>query len=84
LPGGSDSHAQGINNLGQIVGVSTVSTLRAFLWTETSGMIDLNDAVPSNSGWVLQDATAITDNGYIAGYGINPQGRQHGFILLPL
>src|SRR5262249_58040974 len=86
LPGGTNSSAQGINNLGQIVGYSYTTRLgdaHAFLWSDATGMLDLNDLLPSDSGWTLQGATAIDDHGDITGYGTNPQGNLSGFILVP-
>jgi probable HAF family extracellular repeat protein len=86
LPGGTSSSAQGINNLGQIVGYSFTTQIdgaHAFLWTDATGMLDLNDLIQSNSGWTLRGATAIDDQGDITGYGVNPQGIDAGFILVP-
>jgi probable HAF family extracellular repeat protein len=45
-------------------------------------MLDLNAAIPQNSGWMLIEARGISDNGKIAGYGtIN--GVQHAYLLTP-
>ena len=44
--GGDSSQAYGINDNGQVVGVSTLAdgvTSHAFLWTEDTGMVDLGD-----------------------------------------
>ena len=46
-------------------------------------MTDLN-SLTSSSGWTLSDATAINDNGWIAGYGLNPTGQEHAFLLTPI
>jgi probable HAF family extracellular repeat protein len=86
LSGGTFSSAEGINNLGQIVGYSYTTQFggtHAFLWTDATGMLDLNDLLPANSGWILGDATAIDDHGDITGWGVNPQGNTSGFILVP-
>lgn len=41
-------------------------------------MQDLNDLLPANSGWVLEQAAGINDNGIIVGRGtIN--GETHAF-----
>ena len=47
-------------------------------------MQDLNTMMfDPASGWDLQYATAINDNGQIVGYGINPDGYEHAFLLNP-
>ncbi|GBC93558.1 hypothetical protein HRbin15_02057 [bacterium HR15] len=58
---------------------------RAFLWTEATGMIDLNVAYAAllPPGARLIRATDISPDGrYIVGIGINPEtGIQEGFLL---
>jgi probable HAF family extracellular repeat protein len=79
------SSAQGINNLGQVVGYSEVSDTaerRAILYSD-GVMQDLNSLIPADSGWNLQEAKAINDNGYIVGVGFNKDGQQHAFLLIP-
>ncbi len=58
---------------------------RAFLWTETHGMIDLQEAYAyllAPEGRLIR-ATGISPDGrYIVGIGINPETRiQEGFLL---
>lgn len=82
----TSSRALGINNFGQIVGYSYHNGgaySRAFLW-EQGEMFNLNELVSSASGWVLTEAHAINDAGQIVGYGINPAGEIHGFLLTPV
>lgn len=84
--GGSYSAGKGINNLGYVVGVSYVTgdaAQHAFLYTPANGMVDLNSLLPSGSGWTLIAANAINDAGQITGYGVNPAGAQHAFVLTP-
>jgi len=85
LPGASSSAAHGINNVGQVVGASYYSATNeshAFVWSPSTGMLDLNTLIPANSGWFLQYALAINDKGQIVGYGLlNGQGE--GFLLTP-
>jgi probable HAF family extracellular repeat protein len=85
LPGGSVSAAEGINNAGQVVGVSDFSgRLHAFVWSPSTGMLDLNSLIPANSGWVLIGATAINDQGQIVGEGtLNGQQTPEAFLLTP-
>jgi len=77
------SIAYGINNNGVIVGADpTIS--HAFVYANGT-MTDLNTLIaPVNSGWTLQDACAINDSGQIAGYGVNPAGQVHAFVLNPI
>jgi probable HAF family extracellular repeat protein len=80
--GGDTSAAYAINASGEVVGTSiTTSTSDAFLYTTSSGMIDLNSLLPAGSGWDLQVATAINDSGQVVGFGMNPEGQQEAFLL---
>src|SRR5262249_36473261 len=47
-----------------------------------TAMQDLNGQVPSSSGWQLQEAQGINDNGQIVGYGLI-NGQRHAFLLTP-
>jgi probable HAF family extracellular repeat protein len=44
---------------------------------------NLNNLVPPGSGFTLDDATAINDNGQIVVNGYNAQGQEHAFLLTP-
>ena len=83
--GGFSSAGNAINDLGWVVGTSYLSdnaSQRAFLYTAATGMIDLNTLLPISSGWILQEARGINENGQIVGVGtIN--GQTHGFLLTP-
>ena len=73
-----------INNRGEIVGFSLgLNGPRAYLWKHGQ-MIDLNTAIPADSGWTLMFSESINDRGQIAGWGVNPGGAVHGFLLRPL
>jgi len=76
-----NSVAYGINDAGQIVGVSSnyCSGGGAFLY-EGGAMTDLNSFLPTSSGWELEAATAINDSGQIVGTGII-NGQVHAFLL---
>jgi probable HAF family extracellular repeat protein len=84
--GGPGSNANGINNLGEIVGQSQTDNnfndYAAFLYVGGT-MYNLNSLIPANSGWVLQSAAAINDCGQIVGDGLNPDGLSHAFLLTP-
>jgi probable HAF family extracellular repeat protein len=85
LPGNNPSAALGINNAGQAVGWSSAATGNsAFLW-QNSVMTDLSTVVGvAGTGWSLFEAAAINDAGQIVGYGFNPLGQEHAFILTPV
>lgn len=85
LPGFEQSYAYGINNSGQIVGscsIPNAQPVHAFLYVK-GAMFDLNNMIGPGSGWTLQRGTAINSNGQIAGFGIDPAGKQEGFLLTP-
>jgi probable HAF family extracellular repeat protein len=82
--GGDSSFAYGINDAGQMVGNSLTSgnaSDHAFVY-QNGRMADLNDLTPG-SGWLLSVAYAINNNGLIVGFGVNPLGQGHAFLLTP-
>ena len=72
LPGDDYSTAEAINSQGIIVGqagpYATPSSNHAVMWVNGK-IIDLNTLLAPNSGWYLQTADAINDNGEIVGRG---------------
>jgi probable HAF family extracellular repeat protein len=90
LPGYEGGAAAGINNKTQVVGFcgnfygSNLGgpDVRAFIWTKAKGMRDLNSLIPSLSGWRLEIAQAINEQGQITGAGVIG-GQRHGFLLTP-
>jgi probable HAF family extracellular repeat protein len=76
--------AFGVNDLNQVVGYSTTASNdpHAFIWSAKSGIQDLNDLIPANSGWVLVWASAINKAGQITGWGI-VHGENHAYLLTP-
>ena len=81
---GGHSIAFALDNVGRVVGESAdpMGRTRAFLWQDGQ-MHDLNDFIPSDSGWTLVRATAINDAGQIAGEG-TLNGEKRPFLLTPL
>lgn len=83
--GGTNSVAYDINSVGEVVGSAQVAggAFRAFIYDQASRtMADLN-VLTAGSGWTLVEARDINDNGKIVGYGINPSGFAHAFLLTP-
>lgn len=76
---GLDPVADAINNHGVIVGESGNG---AWIWSSGTFQ-NLNNLVPAGSGFTLDDATAINDNGQIVADGHNAQGQEHAFLLRP-
>lgn len=73
---GKSSYANAINAGGVIVGTSGY---RAFKW-EADVMTDLNSLLPPNSGWVLEVAYGINNQGSIVGQG-QRYGQPRAFLL---
>lgn len=84
--GSLQSWGFGINSTGTIAGKMQVPGGQFVVFhamVVTNGkMQDLNKLIPSNSGWVLDEAYAINDAGQIVGYGEH-QGQVRGFLLTP-
>ncbi|MDB5885646.1 MAG: hypothetical protein JWR74_1817 [Polaromonas sp.] len=77
LPGGVDTRARDVNSRGEVVGTSSsTSGDRAFVWTASTGMLDLNTlvAVP---GLVMTDALSINRRGDIVVMGYDGQAGAH-------
>ncbi len=96
LSGDSSSAAVKVNLFGQVIGMSgNVVTLdstwheyemdvagRPFVWSESTGMQDLNTLINPFAGWVLNTATDINEEGQIVGSGTK-NGQVHGYLLTP-
>jgi probable HAF family extracellular repeat protein len=82
LPGEGFSEAHAINTAGHVVGDSS---LRPFLWTPADGMLELSTLLDSSgAGWNLDRAMSINDANQIVGWGTNPSGATHAFLLTPV
>ena len=70
IPNMTESAAYGVNELGVVVGHSSVpnGAVSAFTWSPTTGMVPL---VPTGAGWGNTYAFSINDGGQIAGVAIN-------------
>ena len=86
LPASGWSYAQGINDLGHIVGWMNPSGLvpsRAFLYA-AGVAVDLNDLIPAGPGWLLNAAYDINDAGQIVGVGTLAGNNGRIFLLTPV
>jgi uncharacterized membrane protein len=74
--------ARSINDIGQIVGDYAD---HAYLFDSTGqgNNIDLNALIDPSSGWTLKTAYGINNSGWIVGEGMNPNGYNRAFLLIP-
>jgi len=88
LPNGYDSYAYDVSADGAVVvgmAINAAGQGRAFRWTASGGMEDLNTTYANllTPGSYLERATAISPDGrYIVGWGVNAAtGRLEAFLL---
>ena len=85
LPGDVASQAIGVNDEGQVVGLSIDAdgNAAAFLWRD-GVMTDLNTLIPANSPLFLFVASDIDSRGQIVGWGVETStGETHAFLATP-
>ena len=84
VQGDVDSAAIGINDIGQIVGVSLDASFnpRAFL-RQGQELIDLNTLVPTGSPLYLASACSINTAGEIVGFAFDNSGNVHVYLAVP-
>jgi probable HAF family extracellular repeat protein len=84
LPGDTDSDANYMNGLGQVIGFSaTSSAVRAFIW-QNGAMTDLNTLISPSSGFQLAIAYTINNAGQISAQAVVERtGETHAVILTP-
>lgn len=86
-----NSHASAINASGQVVGDAdylaswdAVPEPHAVLYDTDGILYDLNELIPADSGWTLNSALGISDDGRIVGYGTASDGETRAFLLTPI
>jgi uncharacterized membrane protein len=79
------SQPRAINNCDVIVGSfgPFADAERAFIWEKSRGFRDLNTDIASDSGWKLESATSINDQGEVVGRGDYKGQDDTGFLLIP-
>jgi len=82
LPDEEDA-AAAINDSGFVVGNAEIPTgLDAWIYRPGSGFTNLNSLISPASGWALQSAIDINNNGQIIGFGMH-NGQFDDFLLTP-
>jgi probable HAF family extracellular repeat protein len=84
LSGDVNSLAIGINDAGDLVGVSLDAKFnpRAFFW-RNGVMTDLNTLVPAGSSLALITGCSINSQGQIIGIAVDSTGAFHGYLATP-
>ena len=76
-----------IANSGVVVGYGHANRAslgnQAMRWTQGTGLIDLNSLIDQNSGWELDEAYDVNENGYIVGSG-KFNGASTNYMLKPV
>jgi probable HAF family extracellular repeat protein len=81
--GGISSSALAINDQGVVVGQWWDSSGQTHAFIDSNGvMVDLQTLIPSGSGWTLDGAAGINNNGDIVGNGTT-NGAVRGYLLEP-
>lgn len=82
----SPSHPLAMNDCEMVVGSygPFSDADRAFSWDKKSGFRDLNNLIPSESGWKLESAASINNRGEIVGRGDYKDQEDTGFLLIPI
>jgi probable HAF family extracellular repeat protein len=80
------SSAVDINASGQVLGVAfnnDFTKTSGFLWENGGRLVDLNSLIPPGSDLQLASPETINDRGEIAGNGLDADGNQHAFLMIP-
>lgn len=80
--GATEARAYGVNDLAQTVGMAVLAggVTHGVLWQPGQTTRDLNQLIPVNSGWVLNEAQDINEGGDIVGFG-TLNGLAHAFVM---
>jgi probable HAF family extracellular repeat protein len=80
------SSADGINNRGDVVGMSASAWIEQYAFLYCGGiMTDLNTMIDPSSGWVIDEAVDINDSGWIVAEGrMGGLGPQYALLMIPI
>jgi probable HAF family extracellular repeat protein len=85
LQGDANSTAIGINDSGDVVGVSLSANFNPRAYLRQNGiMTDLNTLIPANSPLSLLVACSINASGQIVGVAVTSAGEVHGYLATPI
>jgi len=86
--GGEGGEANGINDYGVVVGGADIPgpvfSSHGFIWYGSGAIADLNTLIDGSSGWTIDDAMAINDQGQIAAEANQPGEDYHAVLLTPI
>lgn len=84
LTGGTYAVGYAINDAGFIVGFSETApgSNRHAVISDGDVLLDINDMIDTNSGWVLEEARDINNTGEICGFG-QYSNETRAFLLVP-
>jgi probable HAF family extracellular repeat protein len=87
VDGISNNAAKAINAAGQVVGTADpmchpCAAPRAWVWQQGTTVTALDTLIPAGTGWLLQEANGINDQGQIVGRGLL-NGHYHAYLLTP-
>jgi hypothetical protein len=87
VAGYQDMSFTSIANSGVVVGYGNSNRAslghQAVRWTQNTGLVDLNSLIDQNSGWDLDEAYDVNENGYIVGSG-KFNGATSNYMLKPV
>lgn len=86
LPGMLNSSATGLNDSLEVVGSASgqgTALDRAFYWSPTAGLHDINNMIVGRGSRVMSSANAIAEDGRIVGYGVD-NGNARAYLLKPI
>jgi probable HAF family extracellular repeat protein len=91
LPGDAASLALGVNDAGEVVGLSLDASFnpRAYLWengvmTDLNTLLNTNALIPGGSPLFLASACSINSSGVITGFAFDMStGEIHGYLATP-
>ncbi|MDQ1468638.1 MAG: hypothetical protein QOJ99_118 [Bryobacterales bacterium] len=76
----------GLNDNDEVVGgrgSSLTSSGGTFLYSQTSGVLEISNSVSNGAGWTLGAGVFLSNNRVISAYAVNPQGQQTQVLLAP-